>query len=113
MARAAATEEKTAPQRTVVYLGNRKAIERVGTGDDAERRALPGKRCTTIVVPEGLTLMDAVRDITAPMGVWAAHSDAPAPAWVAAEGPLAEAITQILAAQYPGVEIREPEPQEG
>jgi|SRR5690349_20882006 len=105
--------EKAAPQRTVVYLGNRKAVERVGEGDNVERRALSGKRCTTVVLPEDITLMDAVRDITAPQGVWAAHSDAEAPAWVAADGPLAGPITQMLAAQYPGVEIREPEPQEG
>jgi hypothetical protein len=108
-----ATSEEPAAQRTVIYLGNRKAVERVGEGDAAERRQLAGKRCTTIVLPDGITLMDAVRDITAPQGVWAAHSDAEAPAWVAAEGPLAEGITTLLAAQYPGIEIREPEPQEG
>jgi hypothetical protein len=115
MARSTTTEEQAAPQRTVVYLGNRKAIERIGEGDNVERRPLPGKRCTRVVLPAGITLMDAVRDITAPQGVWAAHSDAPAPAWVAADGPLAEAVTQILAAQYPGIEVRdpEPEPQEG
>lgn len=111
MARAAATEEKAAPQRTVVYLGNHKAIERIGEGDDVERRPIAGKRCTTVVLPEGITLMDAARDITAPQGVWAAHSDAEAPAWVAAEGPMAGALTALLAAQYPGVEIRDPETQ--
>lgn len=111
MARSTTTEEKAVPQRTVVYLGNHKAIERIGEGDDVERRAIAGKRCTTVVLPEGITLMDAVRDITAPQGVWAAHSDAEAPAWVAADGPMAGAITAILAAQYPGIEVRDPEPE--
>jgi hypothetical protein len=108
MANAATAEDTVAPRQTVIYLGNRKAVQ------DVERRPLPGKRCTTIVLPEGITLMDAVRDITSPQGVWAAHSDAAAPAWVAASGPMAEPITAMLAAQYPGIEIRDPDPaQEG
>lgn len=109
MARAAATEDTAASRQTVVYLGNRKAVETVADGALVERRALAGKRCTTVVLPDDATLMDAVRDITSPQGVWAAHSDAPAPAWVAASGPMAEAITAVLAAQYPGIEIRDPE----
>lgn len=110
MARTTRTEEAPAEKtRTVVYLGNRRAVETV----DGQRTPIAGKRCTTVVLPADITLMDALRDITSPQGVWAAHSDAPAPAWVAAEGPLAESITQILAVQYPGVEIREPDPDQG
>lgn len=114
MAKSAAAEETIPPPPTIVYLGNRNAIERIGEGDDEERRPLPGKRCTTVILPGGLTLMEAAREITSPQGVWAAHSDATAPAWIAAAGPLAEPLAQILAAQWPGIEIREPDPdQEG
>lgn len=109
MAKAATAEAEAAPTRTVVYLGNRKAVETV----NGERTPLTGKRCTTVIFPADITLMDALQAVTSPQGVWAAHSDDAAPAWVAAAGPLAEPITTMLAAQYPGIEIREPEPQEG
>jgi hypothetical protein len=109
MAKAATAEAEAAPARTVVYLGNRNAVETV----NGERTPLAGKRCTTVVFPADITLMDALVAVTSPQGVWAAHSDADAPAWVAASGPLAESMTTMLAAQYPGIEIREPEPQEG
>jgi hypothetical protein len=95
-------------ESTVVYLGNRKAVEMV----NGERNALTGKRCTTVVIPAGTSLMEALQAITSPQGVWAAHSDDVAPAWVASAGPLAGPIVQLLSAQYPGVEVREPE-QEG
>lgn len=107
MARTTPTEEKAAEQpQTVVYLGNRKTVTVV----EGERVPHAGKRCTTVVFPADITLMDAFRDVTSPQGVWANHSDAPAPAWVAASGPLAEPLIQLLSAQYPGVEVREPEP---
>lgn len=110
MARTSSTEEAPAEKpRTVIYLGNRKAVTTV----DGERTPHPGKRCTTVVFPADITLMDALRDLTGPQGVWANHSDADAPAWVAAAGPLAEPLVQLLAAQYPGVEIREPDPDQG
>ncbi len=83
--------------RTTVYLGNRKAIS---IGPDGERTAYPGKQCTTIVLRPGVTLMEAAQEITSANGVWAAHSDASGPAWVAAEGPLAEGLAQLLAAHY-------------
>lgn len=96
-------------ERTVVYLGNRDAIE-VLTDDDGttERRALPeGKRCTTIVLAPDLPLMDAAYDIThSSRGVWNAHSDADAPAWVASTDP---ALASLLASHW-GIELRDPEP---
>lgn len=105
--------------RVVVYLGNRKAIEVVDDPDDTTaadegrapnkiRRAMPrGKRCTTISLAPGLTLLEAVNDIThAQRGVWQAHSDAAAPAWVASTDP---ALAQFLA-QHWGCELREPDP---
>jgi hypothetical protein len=111
MAKAVTAEAAAAATpRTVVYLGNRKATQTV----DGTREPLAGKRCTTVVFPADISLMEALQAITSPQGVWAAHSDAAAPAWVAGSGPLAEPIIQLLSAQYPGVEIREPEPaQEG
>lgn len=105
--------------RVVVYLGNRRAVEVVDDPDDATaadegrapnkiRRAMPrGKRCTTISLAPGLTLLEAVNDIThAQRGVWQAHSDAQAPAWVASTDP---AIAQFLA-QHWKCELRDPEP---
>ena len=106
--------------RVVVYLGNRKAVEVVDDPDDLQtaaadgrtpnrvRRALPrGKRCTTIVVAPDLSLFEAVSDITNPArGVWQAHSDADAPAWVASTDP---ELAQFLAAHWK-CELREPDP---
>lgn len=98
------TEETPAEQpRTVVYLGNRNAVI---VADDGSRTPHPGKWCTTIVLAAGLTLMDAARDITSAQGVWAAHSDATSPAWVASTDP---ALAQLLAAHYKCA-VREPEP---
>jgi len=94
--------------RTVVYLGNRKAVEVITEpgADQAVRRPLPGKLCTTIVLAPGLKLMEAANDITHHRGVWTAHSDAEAPAWVASTDP---ALAQLLADHY-GCQLREPEP---
>ena len=116
MAKTATVEEEAAPQRTVVYLGNRKAIERVPVTDGStntvgvthERKAIPGKRCTTVVLAPGTSLMEAAQAITSPQGVWAAHSDADAPAWVASTDPV---LAGVLASHY-GAELRDPEPQE-
>ena len=106
--------------RTVVYLGNRKSIEVVDDPGDVRaaadegrepakiRRALPRKKnCTTVTLPAGLTLLEAVNDITHPQrGVWQAHSDADAPAWVASTDP---ALAQFLAAHW-RCELRDPDP---
>ncbi len=107
-------------ERIVAYLGNRKAVEVVEDPDDIKtaadegraanriRRALPrAKRCTTVSLAPGLTLLEAINDIThATRGIWQAHSDADAPAWVAATDP---ALAQFLAAHWK-CELREPNP---
>jgi hypothetical protein len=102
---------ETVPDRTKVYLGNREAISIIG----GERVKAAGyqKRCTTVVLRPDVTLIEALGELTGPQGLWQAHSDAPAPAWVAAEGPLAEGLITLLTAQYPGIEVRDPEPDHG
>ncbi len=117
-----ATVDEPAADRVIVYLGNRAAVESVEDPDDvdtaaAEERAvnrvrtpLEGKRCTTVTLAPGLKIMDAAFEITHPSrGVWSAHSDADAPAWVASTDP---ALAQLLAAHY-GCELRDPEPDDG
>jgi hypothetical protein len=118
----AVDDDPVSPDRVVVYLGNRAAIEAVEDPDDveaaaAEKRAvnrirtpLKGKRCTTVVLAPGTKLMDAAYQIThAERGVWASHSDADTPAWVASTDP---ALAKLLADHY-GVEVREPAPDDG
>ncbi len=74
------------------------------------RTPLPGKRCTTVTLAPGTRIMDAAYEIThVTRGVWQAHSDADAPAWVASTDP---ALAQLLAAHY-GCELRDPEPDAG
>lgn len=92
--------------RTVVYLGNRKTIAVI----DGERVPYPGNICTTVRLRADATLREALQEIAGPNGVWANHSDADAPVWVAAEGPLAQGLITLLEAQYPGIEVRDPEP---
>ncbi len=115
---ARSTAEDT--DRTVVWLGNRNAVEVVDDPDadpPAEgqeprkiRRKIAGapkKNCTRVVVAEGATLMEAAVHITDPArGVWQAHSDAPAPAWVASTDP---ALAGLLASHW-GCELRDPDP---
>jgi hypothetical protein len=109
-------------EQVIVYLGNRAAIEAVEDPDDVEaaadegravnriRTPVKGKRCTTVVLAPGTKLMDAAYEIThATRGVWKAHSDADAPAWVASTDP---ALAQLLADHY-GAELRDPEPDHG
>jgi hypothetical protein len=96
------------PVATVVYLGNRKTVTVV----DGDRIAAPGKRCTQINLREGISLVEALTDITSPQGIWSSHSDAAQPAWVAASGPMAEPLSFLLSQHWGGIEIREPEPQE-
>lgn len=95
---------------TVIYLGNRDAIEVVpALGPDGEpareRRQLPGKRVTIVKPPPDLTFRELLHDLTHPDGIWAAHSDAEAPAWVACTD---AALGARLAAFY-GCELREVE----
>lgn len=94
--------------RTIVYLGNRNAIS---IGPDGDRINYPGKQCTTVVLRDDATLMEAAQEITGANGLWAAHSDDAGPAWVAAEGPLGEALAQLLASHYKA-ELREVEREE-
>ena len=108
--------------RVVVYLGNRKAVEVLEDPDDVDaaaqenrapnrlRQALPGKRCTTIVLAPGTPLMQAAYEIThLTQGVWQAHSDADTPAWVVSTSP---ALAALLAEHY-RCELREPDPSDG
>ncbi len=105
--------------RVVVYLGNRDAVEVIDDPDDLTaavedraptriRRPLPaGKRCTTVRLAPGLSLLEAVQELTHPQrGVWRAHSDADAPAWVASTDP---DLAGFLSAHWQ-CERREPEP---
>jgi len=112
-----------ADDRTVVYLGNRDAIEILRDPDDDTKVVRskidgPKKNCTTIVLGtdgdgKPLTLMQAAQQITdSTSGIWQAHSDAAKPAWVAVSGPLAPELSQLLGAHW-GIEIREPEPNTG
>lgn len=57
---------------------------------------------TTVVFPDGIDLLEAFVNVTAPQGVWAHHSDEP-PAWVASDD---ETLASMLARQY-GCEVVE------
>lgn len=83
---------------TTVYLGNENES---------------GKVRTTIRLPEGIGLADALVTITHPGdGVWVNHTSAdaegnhPAPNWVASED---DALASLLAEHY-GIQVREPLP---
>jgi hypothetical protein len=92
---------------THVWLGNHQAVE--VTRDDKDqlvRTPLDGKRCTTVAIPDGRPLAEAITEITHQQGVWAYHSDATKPAWVASDNPL---LAEVLAAHY-GCELRTPDP---
>lgn len=104
-----------APDQTVVYLGNRNAIEILPDPDDPEnpeRRTrtpikTPKKSITEITPPTGLRLLEIATLITDPhRGVWQAHSDDDAPAWVASTDP---ALASVLSEHWGGIEIREPD----
>ncbi len=111
---AAAGAKGGAQPRTIVYLGNRNGIEVLPDPDKDDGSTIrqkiaagPKKRCTTIVLAPGITLLEAAVQITdTARGVWQAHSDDDKPAWVASTDP---ALAQLLAAQY-GCEVRDPEP---
>lgn len=93
--------------RIKVYIGNRDTVEHYTDESSGDRmiRTLEGKRCTTVVLAPGLTLMEAAHDITHPQGVWAAHSIG-TPAWVASTDP---DLARLLAGHWK-CELREPDP---
>ncbi len=104
---------------TVVYLGNRAAVEVLPDPDDditdaiAEERPLrtlrrpiaraPRKNCTTVRIPDGMPLMEGIGEV---IRTWGRHSNDPAPAWVASTNPSVSA----LLGEHWQAEIREPEP---
>lgn len=99
----------------VVYLGNRQAIQLIDDPDAPPhapqklRQPIPDaprKNCTTVVLPPGIGLVEAINNIAGPRGLWRSHSDADAPAWVASTWP---ELSSLLAAEW-GCEIREPDP---
>lgn len=95
----------------VIYLGNRAAIEVVeAEGTDGkpvrERRELPGKRVTIVRPPDGLTFRELLHDLTHPDGIWANHSDAETPAWVACADPdLGSRLAALFGCEHREVEV--------
>lgn len=88
----------------VVYLGNHNAYE---WPDPESGRDLPGKRCTTVTIPAGWSLLEAVKAIADEhSGVWQAHSTAATPVWVASTDPM---LAQVLS-QHWSCGLRDPEP---
>lgn len=105
-----------APDLTVVYLGNRNVIEvREDPDDPSIQHRVPVKNLkktvTIFTANPDLSLMQIAVDLTNPVrGTWVSHSDDPAPAWVAVSGPYADQLSQLLSAEWGGIEIRDPEP---
>ena len=65
-----------------VAMGNTAAVEI----RDGQRLSLPGNRVTSVLLPdEPYTTGELIATVTAPDGIWANHSDEPAPAWVEAD----------------------------
>jgi hypothetical protein len=89
-------------ERTVVYLGNRDAIQ-ILDGERTPIDGAPRNNYTFIRVAADTTLLDAATEIT--RDLWVTQSDALAPAWVASSDP---ALAQLLADHW-GCEIREVE----
>jgi hypothetical protein len=82
-----------------VLLGNKNAGERVKESEEYPDgwRKIPGKQITTISIPDGWSLADALRGITHPDGAWKAHSKDDAPAWVECDD---ETLAMVLASQF-------------
>lgn len=84
-----------------VLLGNSAAKEAYRDADGLLRhRGLPGSRVTTIVIPGGYSLIEAVSAVTAQDGAWNHHSsgDDPSdstPDWVESDsGPLEQLLAE-------------------
>jgi hypothetical protein len=112
---AKSTTEET-PDLTVVYLGNRNVVEiREDPDDPTVQKRVPvkdlKKTVTIYTAHPSLTLMEVAVQLTDPTrGVWATHSDDPAPAWVAVSGPDSKQLGDLLSRHWGGIEVRDPEP---
>jgi hypothetical protein len=114
----AASADQEAP-RTVVWLGNRAAVddtidERKAarmTAEQIAERGLPRNRvpipvpkaCTRVVIAPGSGLLDAATDVR---NLWPRMSDDPAPAWVASTD---RRLAELVADHFGGIDVREPE----
>lgn len=113
MAKATTAQEQ---DQTVVYLGNRNAIQTIehpdhpGDPEHATREPVPGaprKNITAVTLSPGLSLLEAAVQITHPVqGVWQAHSDDDKPAWVASTN---SGLARVLSDHWGGIEIRQPD----
>jgi len=97
-----------------IWLGNHAAVDHIPTGEVDDRgehvkvrTPIEGKRCTIVQPPDDISVAEIITTLTHPSGVWAAHSNADAPAWVASTDP---ELTQVLASVW-GCEARDPEPE--
>jgi hypothetical protein len=86
-----------------VLLGNPAAKEAFRDTDGVlHHRDLPGRRVTTIVIPDTYTLLEAVASVTAQDGAWNHHSQGnnpedTAPDWVESDN---EGLASLLAQHY-------------
>lgn len=96
------------PDAHTVWLGNHAAVELSRDRKDKEvRTSVDGKYCTVVRPPAGQSIGETFATITAAVrGVWAMHSDADKPAWVASTSP---GLAALLGEHY-GCEVRDPEP---
>lgn len=88
---------------TTVLLGNPQAKEGYRTKPDGpvQYRPVDGEQITRVILRDDATIFEAISDITAPQGVWAAHADAP-PSWVASDNSV---LAQVLAQHFGGVPV--------
>lgn len=93
-----------------IWLGNHAAVDHIPTGEIDDRgepvRArtpIDGKRYTIAEPPDGAPMAAIIADLTA---IWAHHSDAESPAWVASTDP---ELTWLLSKMW-CCEARVPEP---
>lgn len=84
-----------------IWLGNHAAVDHIPTGEIDDRgepvRArtpIDGKRYTIAEPPDGAPMAAIIADLTA---IWAHHSDAESPAWVASTDPT---LTSVLAGMW-------------
>lgn len=92
-----------------IWLGNHAAVDHIPTGELDDRgepvrvrTPLEGKRYTVAEPTDDTPIIVIVADLT---DIWAHHSDAKSPAWVASTDP---ALTSVLADMW-GCEARKPE----